>query len=47
MPRTFVKSQVLADLVAEFVESPYEKDIETQHMDEKSVGIIILQEPLI
>ena len=47
MPRTSVKSQVLADLMAEFAESPYEKEVETQHMDEKSIGIISLQEPLV
>ena len=47
MPRTSVKGQVLIDLVAEFAESPYEKEVETQHMDGKSVGTITLQEPLI
>ena len=36
MPRTSVKGQVLADLVAEFT---------TQNMDGKSVGTISLQEP--
>ena len=46
MPRTFVKGQVLADLVAEFVESPLEEEIEKQDMDGKSVGMISLQEPL-
>ena len=29
MLRTFVKGQVLANLVAEFAESPYEKEVET------------------
>ena len=47
MPRTYVKGQVLIDLVAEFAESPYEKEVETQHMDGKSVSTITLQEPLI
>ena len=47
MPRTSVKSQVFADLVVEFIESPYEKEVETQYMDGKSVGIISLQEPLV
>ena len=47
MPHTSVKGQVLIDLVAEFAESPYEKEVETQHMDGKSVGTITLQEPLI
>ena len=30
MPRTSVKRQVFADLVVEFTESPYEKEVETQ-----------------
>ena len=47
MPCTSVKGQVLADLVAEFAESPFEKEVETQHMDGKSVGTIALQEPLV
>ena len=47
MPCTSVKGQVLADLVAEFAESPFEKEVETQHMDGKSVGTITLQEPLV
>ena len=46
MPRTFVKGQVLADLVAEFAEPPLEKVVETQGMDGKSVDTISLQEPL-
>ena len=33
MPRTSVKGKVLADLVAEFTESPLEKKVETQHID--------------
>ena len=47
MPCTSVKGQVLADLVAEFAESPFEKEVETQYMDGKSVGTITLQEPLV
>ena len=47
MPRTSVKGQVLTDLVAEFAESSYEREVETLHMDGKSVGIITLQEPLV
>ena len=43
IPHTSVKGQVLANLVAKFVESPYEKKVETQHMDGKLVGIITLQ----
>ena len=43
MPRTFVKGQILADLVAEFAESPLEEKVEKQNMDEKSVGVVSLQ----
>ena len=46
MPRTFVKGQVLADLVAKFAEPLMEEMAMTQSMDGKSVGIISLQEPL-
>ena len=46
MPRTFVKGQVLANLVAEFAEPPLKEVAVTQSMDEKSVGTISLQEPL-
>ena len=46
MPRTSVKGQVHVALVAEFAESPFKKEVETQYMDRKSVGIITLQEPL-
>ena len=45
MPRTSIKGQVLADLVAEFAKSPLEEKIEKQNMDEKSVGMVSLQEP--
>jgi len=40
MPRTSVKGQVLADLVAEFAECPEEVSRNQNHMDEKSVGTI-------
>ena len=40
MSRTSVKGKVLADLVAEFAEAPYESEIKAQHMDGKSVGSI-------
>ena len=40
MPRTSVKGQVLADLVAEFAECPEEVSRNQDHMDEKSVGVI-------
>ena len=43
MPRTSVKGQVLADLVVEFAEPSLEEVVETQDMDEKSVGTISLQ----
>ena len=46
MPHTSVKGQVLADLVAEFAESPLEVEAEKQGMDGKSVGIISLQDSL-
>ena len=45
MPYTFVKGQVLADLVAEFAECPEEIDVEQHGMDEKSVGLISAQAP--
>ena len=40
MPRTSIKGQVLADLVAEFAEPPVEIVAKKQNMDEKSVGVI-------
>ena len=46
MLRTFVKGQVLADLVAEFAKSPLEERMEKRDMDEKLVGLVSLQEPL-
>ena len=46
MPRTSIKGQVLADLVAEFAETPLKSEIEAQHMDGKSIGSIAPQEPL-
>ena len=45
MPHTFVKSQVLTDLVAEFAECPEEIDVEQHGMDEKLVGLISAQCP--
>ena len=47
MPRTSVKGQVLVDLVAEFAEPLLEKVAAMQNMDEKLVGTISLQEPLL
>ena len=46
MPCTFVKGQLLADLVAEFAKPPLEEVVATQSMDWKLVGTISLQEPL-
>ena len=40
MPRTFIKGQVLADLVAKFVECPEKMSMEKHGVDEKSVGLI-------
>ena len=34
-------------MVAEFAKSSYEKGVDTQHMDEKLVDTISLQEPLV
>ena len=46
MPCTSVKGQVLADLVAEFAESPLEEEGEKQNMDGKSARMVSLKEPL-
>ena len=40
VPRTSVKGQVLADLVAEFAELPEEAEVKQHGIDEKSVGLI-------
>ena len=45
MPRTFVKGQVLTDLVAKFAEFLEEIDMKQHGMDEKSVGLISTQDP--
>ena len=42
MPRTSVKGQVLANLVAKFIEPPLEEVTATKSMDEESVGTISL-----
>ena len=42
MPHTSIKGQVLADLVAEFTESPLEEKVEKQGMDGKLVGMVSL-----
>ena len=46
IPCTSVMGQVLTDLMAEFAESPLEKEVKTQCMDEELVGTISMQEPL-
>ena len=43
MPRTSVKGQVCADLVAEFAKFLLEERMEKQEMDGKSVGLVSLQ----
>ena len=45
MPRTSVKGQVLANLVAKFAEFPEKIDVKQYGMDEKSVGLISAQYP--
>nr|XP_023906358.1 uncharacterized protein LOC112018084 [Quercus suber] len=45
LPRTSVKGQILADLIAEFAEPPIEMVAEEQNMDRKSVGTISAQGP--
>ncbi|XP_075633963.1 uncharacterized protein LOC142606479 [Castanea sativa] len=45
MPRTSVKGQVLADLVAEFAEPSLEDNAKGLDMDEKSIGMISCKEP--
>ena len=46
MPRTTVKGQFLADLIAEFAEGPVQNESNEHCMDEKLVGLITAQEPL-
>ena len=46
MPRISVNGQVLADLVANFAESPLEVEVKKQGMDGKSVGMISVQDLL-
>ena len=46
MPRTTVKGQFLADLIAKFAEGPVENESNEHRMDEKLVGLITAQEPL-
>ena len=46
MPRTSIKGQVLADLVAEFAKCPEEMDVENHNMGEVSVGVVSIQCPM-
>ena len=46
MPCTSIKGQVLTNLIAEFAESLVENELEVNRMDEKSVGLVMVQEPL-
>ena len=46
MSCTFIKGQVLADLIAEFAEYSLEQEVEKQNMDGKSIGMVFLLEPL-
>ena len=46
MPRTSIKGQVLANLVVEFAEGLVENESEECRMGEKSVGLVMAQEPL-
>ena len=43
MPHTSIKGQVLADLVAEFAESPEEVEMVDGSVDERSVGVASIQ----
>ena len=46
MPRTSVNGQVLADLVAEFAESPLKEEGDKQNVDGKSICVVSQQRPL-
>ena len=43
MPRTSIKGQVLADLMAEFAESPEEVEMGDKSVDGRSVGVASIQ----
>ena len=45
MPRTFIKGQVLAYLVAEFAECPEDIEGKNRNMGEKSIGVVSVQCP--
>ena len=46
VPHTFIKGQVLVDLVAEFAECPEEMDVENRNMGERLVGVVSVQCPM-
>ena len=46
MPRTSIKGQVLANLVAEFTECPKEMDVENRNIGERSVDVVFVQCPM-
>ena len=46
MPRTSIKGQVLADLVAEFAECPEEMEGGSKKLDEGSIGVTSVQWPM-
>ena len=46
MPHTFIKGQVLADLVTEFDECPEEMDGENHNLGERSIGVVSVQCPM-
>ena len=46
MLHTSVKGQVLADLVADFIEFPMEEEVKNQGTGGKSVGMVFLKKPL-
>ena len=45
MPRTFIKGQVLADLVAEFAECPEEMEGGSEKLDERLINVASVQCP--
>ena len=46
MPRTSIKGQVLADLVAELAECLKEMEGESKKLDERSIGVTSIQCPM-
>lgn len=46
MPRTSIKGQVLADLVAEFAKCLEKMDVENHNVGERSVSVVFVQCPM-